>query len=326
MTPTSSIPADVQRLERRATNIAVLVGIALLLGKFTAYALTHSAAIFTDAAESVVNVLASFFAFWAIRYAQQPADEAHPYGHGKVEFLSALLEGGMIVAAALFAAARAIESLWRGPELERLGIGLTIVAGAGLVNGITGLSLIRIGGRTGSLTLEADGRHLLTDAVTSGVLLIALAAIALTRWVWLDPIAALALAAYLAWEGIVLLRRASAGLMDRIDPKDAALLTRLLESHVGEKAAGPRVCGFHALRHRHVGRDHWVDFHLLVPRSWSVARGHDAATAIEIELQDALGHSDPQTPGATRATAHVEPCRDDACSLCAGEPVGSRAS
>ena len=312
-----------QRVERRAAILAVGVGIVLLVAKFIAYALTGSAAIFTDAAESIVNVLASLFAAWAVWYAHQPADERHPYGHGKIEFLSALFEGGMILMAALVAAARAAEALWRGPELERLGAGLMIVAAAGAVNGVTGLFLKHTGRRTGSLTLEADGRHLLTDAVTSVALLAALGAIALSGWEWLDPVAAIALAIYLGWEGLHLVRRGYVGLMDTIDPEDDALLTRLLHAHVKPDGKPPRVCGFHALRHRHVGRDHWVDFHLVVPRSWDVARGHAVATAIEIELQDALGNSDPDTPGAARATAHVEPCPDEHCPNCSHAASGA---
>jgi cation diffusion facilitator family transporter len=316
VTTPHAIPPGTQRIERRAAVLAVGVGIVLLVAKFVAYALTGSAAIFTDAAESIVNVLASLFAAWAVWYAQQPPDERHPYGHGKIEFLSALFEGGMILMAALVAGARAAEALWRGPELERLGAGLMIVAAAGAVNGITGLILKRTGRRTGSLTLEADGRHLLTDAVTSVALLAALGVIALSGWQWLDPVAAVALAIYLGWEGLHLVRRGFVGLMDTIDPEDDALLTRLLHAHVEPHGKAPRVCGFHALRHRHVGRDHWVDFHLVVPRSWDIARGHAVATAIEIELQDALGNSDPDTPGSTRATAHVEPCAEPGCTHC----------
>jgi cation diffusion facilitator family transporter len=318
---THAIPANTQRIERRAVLLAVIVGIALLAGKFTAYALTGSAAIFTDAAESIVNVLASLFAAWAIWYAQQPPDERHRYGHGNIEFLSALFEGGMILMAALVAVARAAEAFWRGPELERLGAGLAIVAAAGAINGAVGLLLLRTGRRTGSLTLEADGRHLLTDAATSAVLLATLGVIALGGWPWLDPIAAVVLALYLGWEGLHLVRRGFLGLMDTSDPQDDALLTRVLDSHVGPNGVEPRVCSFHALRHRHVGRDHWVEFHLVVPRDWDIARGHAAATAIEIELQEALGHSDPLTPGSARATAHVEPCAEDQCDLRA--PVAS---
>ena len=300
--------------------LAVGVGVVLMAVKFTAYWLTGSAAVFTDAAESIVNVAASGFAAYALVYAHRPPDPTHPYGHGKIEFLSALFEGGMISAASLVAVARAGEALWRGPQVERLDLGMLLVAVAGAANGAVGLALLRLGRRRGSLTLEADGRHLLTDAVTSGLLLAALVAVWRTGWAWLDPLAAFGLAGYLGWEGVGLVRRASRGLLDTLDPEDDATLSRILDAHVGPRAREPRVCGYHALRHRHVGRDHWVDFHLVVPHGWNVARGHEAATAIEIELQEALGHSDPATPGSARATAHVEPCRDEQCPRCAADP------
>lgn len=302
--------------ERRAATVALVVGVTLMAAKFIAYALSGSAAVFADALESLVNVGAGAFALWALAYARRPADETHPYGHGKVEFLSAMAEGGMILLAAGVTAARAIEAAWRGIAIEQLEWGVAIVAGAGAINGLVGAWLVRVGRRSGSLVLEADGRHLMTDAVTSAALVIALVGIAVTGWAWLDPLAAMVMAGYLGLEGLRLVRRASAGLMDEQDYADDALLRSLLESHVGSEGAEPRICSFHALRHRHVGRDHWVDFHLVVPAEWNVERGHEVATALEIELQRGLGAYDPDIPGAARATAHVEPCHDGACALC----------
>ncbi len=307
---------NVPRVELLAAFMAVGVSVLLLVIKFTAYWLTGSAAVFTDAAESIVNVAAGSFAAYALVYAHRPADETHPYGHGKIEFMSALVEGGMIGIAALVALARAAEAIWRGPSVEHVDAGIVLVAIAGIANGVTGAFLVRIGRRRGSLTLEADGRHLLTDAVTSAALLVMLAVVWWTGMTWLDPMVAMALALYLGLVGLGLIRRSARGLLDTMDPEDDALLTRLLESHVGPDGKEPRVCGFHALRHRHVGRDHWIDFHLVVPRTWNVAQGHEVATAIEMELQDALGHSDPDQPGFARATAHVEPCHEDQCARC----------
>ena len=302
--------------ERRFARLALGVGIVLLGVKFFAYYLTGSAAIFTDAAESIVNVLAAGFALWAIGYAHQPADASHPYGHGKMEFMSALLEGSMILVAALAALWRALETVWQGPEVESIGLGLILVVFAGVANGGLGLVLIRKGKASGSITLEADGRHLLTDAVTSVVLLITLVAIWLSGVAWLDPIGAVVLAIYLGWEGVHLIGRAAAGLMDKQDPDDEKLLTDLLDSHIGDGAAEPKICSYHKLRHRHVGRDHWIDFHLVVPRDWNVKQGHDVAGAIEGELERAFGRDDPEIPGHTNATAHVEPCEDPTCVNC----------
>src|SRR5690606_15323114 len=130
-------------------------GFLLLLTKFAAFAITGSSAIFTDAAESIVNVLASVMAMLALLYSRRPADAEHPYGHGKVEFLSALVEGGMICIAALVALARAAEAAWRGPELQRLDWGIALVAVAGVVNGLVGAGLLAVGKRQGAMPLEA---------------------------------------------------------------------------------------------------------------------------------------------------------------------------
>lgn len=306
----------VPRVELVAAAVALGVGILLLLTKFAAFAITGSSAIFTDAAESIVNVLASGFALLALLYSRTPADAEHPYGHGKVEFLSALVEGGMICFAALVALARAAEAVWRGPEVERLGWGIALVAIAGLINGLVGGGLVAVGKRQGALPLEANGRHLLTDFVTSIMLLIALFAVWITGRVWLDPLAACLLALYLGWEGIRLARRASANLLDQQDVADDERLTRMLDAHVGPEGIEPRICSYHKLRHRHVGRDHWIDFHLVVPADWSVECGHEVGTRIEMELQNAFGRDDPAQPGDAFATAHIEPCHDTACSNC----------
>lgn len=311
----------VPRVELAAAVVAVVVGILLLLTKFAAFAITGSSAIFTDAAESIVNVVASGFALLALLYSRRPADAEHPYGHGKVEFLSALLEGGMICIASFVALARAAEAAWRGPELHRLDWGIALVAVAGVVNGAVGYGLMAVGKRQGALPLEANGRHLLTDFVTSIILLVALFAVRFTGIVWLDPIAACLLALYLGWEGVHLAQRAVANLLDTQDAADDQRLTDLLSAHVGPDGREPRICSYHKLRHRHVGRDHWIDFHLVVPADWTVDRGHAVGTRIEMELQAAFGRDDPHQPGDAFATAHIEPCRDPGCPTCATAAV-----
>ena len=301
----------VPRLEARAALLSVAVGVALLAVKFAAYFLTGSAAIFSDALESIVNVLASFFAVYSLFLAHEPPDKNHPYGHGKVEFMSAGFEGGMIVLAALVIAYKAITAFIAGQEVQSAAAGLGLMAAAMVANGGLGFYLVRLGKQRHSLTLEADGHHLLADAVTSIAVIIALAIVHLTRFKYADPIAALAVAAYITWMGVSLLRRSASGLMDTEDTADAKLLSELLTSHIGPHAREPRICSFHKLRHRHTGRYHWVDFHIVVPASWNIARGHDVASAIEHEIELALGEGD--------ATAHVEPCTDTPCTHCAEE-------
>ncbi|HEV8290379.1 MAG TPA: cation diffusion facilitator family transporter [Tepidisphaeraceae bacterium] len=297
----------VPKSEAGAALLSLGVGIALLTIKFIAYFLTGSAAIFSDALESIVNVAASSVALYALVVAHSPADKDHPYGHGKIEFLSAHFEGGMILLAAIAIAIKAIEMFFQPQPVQQLGVGIVLIAAAMVINGGAGLTLIRVGRRQGSITLEADGHHLLSDAITSATALGALAVVKLLNWPLADPIAALLIAAYIGWMGISLLRRSSAGLMDRQDADDERLLRKILDSHIGPGGKEPRICSYHKLRHRHSGRYHWVDFHIMVPGKLDIDRGHAIASAIEYEIEQALGEGN--------ATAHVEPCLEDPCEL-----------
>jgi cation diffusion facilitator family transporter len=309
------VPPD----EARAALLALTVGVSLTGIKFAAYFLTGSAAVFSDAVEGIVNVVAASFALYSIVLAHQPADANHPYGHGKVEFLSAGLEGGMILLAAAVAMVKAADDLLRGTQLSlgRLDWGLALVASTIVVNGLVGWSLIRTGRRNGSVTLVADGHHLLTDAITSVVALAALGVVRLTGWHYADPLAAAAVSLYIGRTGVRLLRQSVGGLMDRQDVEDEALLRRILDAPTGPAGREPRICGYHKLRHRHSGRYHWVDFHIMVPSTWDIARGHEAASAIEYEIELALGEGN--------ATAHVEPCTESACPSCESHAVGTPA-
>ena len=300
----------VPRDEARAALLALTVGVLLTGVKFAAYFLTGSAAVFSDAVEGIVNVAAAAFALYSIVLAHQPADANHPYGHGKVEFLSGGLEGGMILLAAAVASLKAADDLIRGTQLEfgRLDWGLALMALTLPVNGVVGWYLVRTGRRKGSVTLVADGHHLMTDAITSVVALAALAVVRFTGWRYADPIAAVLVSLYIARTGVRLLRQAVGGLMDRQDVEDEALLRRILDAHTGPAGKEPRICGYHKLRHRHSGRYHWVDFHITVPADFNVDRGHRVASAIEYEIEQALGEGN--------ATAHIEPCKDEACDTC----------
>jgi cation diffusion facilitator family transporter len=305
---------DLSRQEVRAAVLSLLVGIVLLTAKLVAYLLTDSAAIFSDALESIVNVLAASLALYSIVLAHRPADVDHPYGHGKVEFMSAGFEGGMMMVAALVILLRGVEQLVGGPRINsgQIPIGLALVGGAGAVNLVVGLYLVQRGRKGGSLTLEADGKHLLADAVTSAGVLAALALVKLTGWPRLDPLAAVVAAAWVAREAWSLLRRSAAGLMDERDIADDTMVRGILDSHIGSAGKEPRICSYHKLRMRHTGRYHWVDFHIMVPAALDVRRGHEIASAIEYEIELALAMGN--------ATAHVEPCLEAACAAC-GEGV-----
>jgi cation diffusion facilitator family transporter len=306
-------PALVFRFERRAAVISLTVGVVLLAIKFVAYFLTGSAAIFSDALESIVNVLAAGFALYSIILAHAPADESHPYGHGKIEFLAAGFEGGMIVLAAVVIAVQAIIELYRGTKPEQLNAGLLLIVVAMIVNGAVGLYLITSGKRLGSIILEADGKHLLADAVTSATVLVALGIVKFCHFPMADPLAALCIAVYITFISIGLLRRSAAGLMDEQDLHDDATIRQILDSHLGPTGKEPRICAYHKLRHRHSGRYHWVDFHIIIPGTLNIVKGHRIASSIEYEIEQALGEGN--------ATAHIEPCTNENCETCT---AGSR--
>jgi cation diffusion facilitator family transporter len=294
----------------RWAAVSLSVGIVLVAVKFLAFFLTRSNAIFSDGLEGIANVVTAGFAVYAIRLAHRPADSDHPYGHGKIEFFSAGLEGAMILLASVLIVGKvALSNLnHEPPKVQDLSSGLFLMSAALLVNGILGPTLWIVGRKHEALTLEAEGVHLIVDALDSVAVLVAIAIIWLTGWQWVDSAAALAVAAYIAILGLRLLKRSAAGLMDEQDSRDRELLRKILTSHTGPAGEEPRICSFHKLRHRHSGRYHWVDFHILVPAWWDIAKAHQVASAIEYEIELALGEGN--------ATAHVEPCLDDQCLAC----------
>jgi cation diffusion facilitator family transporter len=292
-----------QRRRLRAIIISLCLAVLLLGVKFTAWYLTDSTAILSDALESVVNVVAAAFGLFSVVVAARPADRDHPYGHGKVEYFSAALEGGFIAAAAgmiVFAAAR---SLLRGPELQNLDLGLILMVGTGVVNAVLGLYLMREGRRTGSLTLEADGKHVLTDVITTAGVLAGLGLVRLTGIVYLDPLVALAVAANILWTGYRLLRQAVAGLMDAADPETLGKVRESLLS-LGEPAA----IEIHMLRAWRSGRAVYADFHVILPRYYELKDAHDLGNHLCEVAISPFGKGD--------AVVHLDPCIGLYCPHC----------
>jgi cation diffusion facilitator family transporter len=298
------------RIEARAAVLSLGTGVLLLGIKFAAYFLTGSTAIFADALEGIVNVTAAAFAMYALVLAHRPADPEHPYGHGKIEFFSAGLEGGMILLAAIVGVIKAIDTLIRHQTLaiDELSTGLLLMTTALISNALVGLYLIRIGRKQSSMTLEADGWHLLSDAITSAAALAALLLVWASGWAPADPLIAIAVSFYIALTGIRLMRRSAAGLMDEQDAADNAAICKILDAHMGPSGIEPHICSYHKLRHRHSGRYHWVDFHLELPGKIDIETGHHTASIIEGEIERALGEGD--------ATAHIEPCKTSDCINC----------
>jgi cation diffusion facilitator family transporter len=267
----------------------------MFAGKWYAYLMTGSAAILSDAAESVVHVVAVSFASWSLWLSHQPPDRSHPYGHDKVGFFSAGFEGVMIALAALYIIYESVRKWMTGLHLERLDAGTLIVAAAALVNLALGLFLLWQGKRQRSLILQANGKHVLTDVWTSFGVVVGLVLVLLTGWLPFDPIFAIFVASNILWTGGKLIRQSVGGLMDEADPAIERLVRETLDR---ETAA--RDLKYHELRYRNSGTSVWVEVHLLFPTGVPLEEAHAAATAVEEALQDAL-------PVAARVLTHIEP-------------------
>jgi cation diffusion facilitator family transporter len=277
--------------------LAVAAAVATIALKTLAWSLTGSVGLLSDALESVVNLVAAVLALVVLRWAAKPPDEEHAYGHAKAEYVSAGVEGAAIFVAALSIGWAAVDRLLDPMPLEGVGVGLAVAMGAALVNLAVGGLLLRTGRRRRSIALEADGRHLLTDVSTSVGVVVAVGAVALTGWEWLDPVIALAVAANILVAGAGLVRRSTGGLMDRQLPAaDREAIDEVLSR------AGEDPIRFHALRTRRAGRLSFLSVHVLVPGAWTVQQGHDLLEQIEAELRAAV----PQLVVFT----HLEPLED----------------
>lgn len=265
---------------------SVAVALAVLALKLAAWWLTGSVALFADALESVVNVVASTAALVAIRFAAMPADANHPYGHDKAEYFSAVLEGAFILVAA-FVILNEVWSAWwhpRTPDLTPLGILISIIATA--LNGIWCMVLFRNGKRLRSPALLADGRHLLSDVVTSAGVLAGISLALVTGYFWLDPLLAGLTAINILFSGVTLMRESVGGLMDEAVAPDQLARIRGIVSQAAEGAIEA-----HDIRTRHSGRWTFVEFHLVVPGEMRVVEAHDICDRIEAALKAELGDS-----------------------------------
>lgn len=274
---------------------ALVAGSALMLLKFGVFWVTDSAAALSDALESVINVVAAGVMLYSLRVANRPADATHPYGHGKAEFMAVAFEGAMILLAGLTIAFEGVRRLVEGRAPRQVDLGLVLVAVVGALAAGLAYYVWRSGVRLGSAALVADGKHLLTDAVSTLGVLIALALVRITGWWWLDPAAALLLAAAILMTSWRLLGDSINALMDRVDPDDERVVREILDDEVARGA----ILGHHKARTRRNGRFCWVDMHIQVDAGMSVAEGHELASRIEHRIEEALGEGN--------ATAHVEP-------------------
>ena len=254
--------------------------------KTTAWWITDSVGLLSDAMESVVNLVGGLMALAMLTVAERPADEDHPYGHGKAEYFSSGVEGTLILIAAVGIGVAAVDRLISPKPIEEIGIGLVVSIAASLVNLGVALLLLRVGRKRNSITLEANARHLLTDVWTSVGVVAGVGIVALTDWERLDPIVALIVAANIIWTGVGIVRRSISGLMDAALPvEDRVAVQEVLKRHeqVGVK--------FHALWTRQAGARKFISLHVLVPGDWTVQRGHQLLERIENDIRHVVPDS-----------------------------------
>jgi cation diffusion facilitator family transporter len=284
-------------LEKTAMATSLVIAGLMLVGKLIAFGVTGSAAILSDAAESVVHILATGAAGWSLWFSRQAPCEKHPYGHGKIVYFSAGFEGAFILSAALFIIYAGVRALIVGPELRQLNVGLAITGALALVNLALGVFLVSVGKRRNSIILTANGRHVLTDMWTSMGVVAGVGLVWLTDMLWLDPVVAIFLGLNISRESYRLIHRAFDGLIDEADPEKSKLLLDCLEHAVRDEL----IAGYHQLRHRQSDKVMWVEVHILLPGQIPMKKAHRAATEVEERIRGRFGDFD------VHVTTHIEP-------------------
>ncbi len=283
---------------------AVAASVTLVAVKVSAFALTGSSAILSDALESLINIVTSGLALYAVWLSSQPRDLEHPYGHGKIEYLSAGIEGLLVAVAGVAILVLSAYRLANPPELHALELGGGLIVLAAIISLASGMALIKAGKRLSSPSLEADGIHLRSDAVTSIGALVGIGLVMLTGEVMLDALVAMLLSIWLMVDGGRVVRRAIGGILDEANPELLDQLGAILEAVREPGWSSPH----HAKVHR-LGSTIHVDLHMVFPRYWSLQTTHDATVKMEDAVRANFGKR-------TELMVHMEACRPDGCSEC----------
>ncbi len=282
----------------------VVFGVLIMAAKFIAHLITQSNAILSDAIESIINVAAGVFALYSLWLSQKPKDENHPYGHGKIQFISAGFEGGMIIVAAFYILFEALQSFIQPPVVKKLDIGIYLVAASGIANFVMGTYLVKVGKKGRSDAMVADGKHLLTDTYTSIGLIVGLFLVSLTGYIWLDGVIALVMGAMILITGYGLIRKSLAGLMDETDMEIIKELLPVLNEN-----RKPEWIDIHNLRVVKYGSHFHIDAHLTMPWFWSLEKSHQEVKAID-EMASEKFHQHLEL------FIHADPCVPSSCGIC----------
>lgn len=282
-------------------KISFLVSVLLLIVKFYSFYITKSTAILTDALESIVNVVAAAFASYSIYLSSRPRDDNHPYGHGKIEFFSAGVEGTLIMLAGLFIIYKSIYNFFFPNELEHLVEGIVLITLSGFVNGVVGMLLVKKGKQLNSIALGASGKHLLVDTMTSLLLIVGVLVMYLTNLFFLDSVIAILFSLYILYSGYGLVRKSVAGLMDEADPVAVEATVDVINRH-----RKPNWIDVHNMRVQQYGGDRHIDLHLTLPYYLDLGQVHDEVEELEQILEE-------DWPGVMEVFVHADPCIPEKC-------------
>ena len=278
-----------------------MVSVLLLIVKFYSFYITKSTAILTDALESIVNVVAAAFASYSIYLSSRPRDDNHPYGHGKIEFFSAGVEGTLIMLAGLFIIYQSIYNFFFPNELEHLVEGIVLITLSGFVNGVVGMLLVKKGKQLNSIALGASGKHLLVDTMTSLLLIVGVLVMYLTNLFFLDSVIAILFSLYILYSGYGLVRKSVAGLMDEADPVAVEATVDVINRH-----RKPNWIDVHNMRVQQYGGDRHIDLHLTLPYYLDLGQVHDEVEELEQILEE-------DWPGVMEVFVHADPCIPEKC-------------
>lgn len=282
----------------------LIAGVVIMLVKFAAFFITHSNAILSDALESIINIMAGSFAYYSLRLSAKPKDSDHPYGHGKIEFISAGFEGGLILLAGLVIIGKSVINLLHPVEITKLDIGALMAGAAGLINYFLGQYLIRVGKTHRSVTLQADGKHLLADTWSSLGLIAGIAVIYFTGMLWLDNVIAIVFGVMIIYTGYRLVRKAFAGLMDETDLAVIDSLVEVLNNNRRSKWID-----IHNLRVQQYGSHYHIDCHITLPWYDNLQTIHDELKEIELLVESEVNNN-------VELFIHPDPCLPFSCNIC----------
>ncbi|MBI4945888.1 MAG: cation transporter [Bacteroidetes bacterium] len=296
--------SDAGNAKIRTMRTMLFFSIVIMTIKFIAYFITHSVAVLSDALESIINIAAGAFALFSIYYASLPKDRDHPYGHGKIENISVQIEGVLILIAGLAIILKGIYSFFHPPELEKLDTGLVFSGVAGLCNFFMGNYLEKKGKHYNSIVMIADGKHLISDTVSSIGLIVGLGVIYFTHLLWIDNVLAIIFGAVILWTGFKLIRESVFNLLDKADVEKLNQLTDILNKNRREKWID-----MHNLRILKYGSQLHIDAHLTLPWYETLEQTHEEVSAMEKVIRENMGNE-------IEFFIHADPCPPSSCPLC----------